>query len=426
MSTASAATPRPEPPKWYRWLVLLFISLAMFGNYYLYDTIAPIADLLKSQLNFTDEQIGLLYSSYSWGAILFLLVGGILIDRFGTRVGTMLFGVICAISGFVTMASSDIQIMLAGRFLLGLSAEPLIVAITAAIAKWFKGKELAFAMGINLLIARFGQIAADWSPTWARAAYGNWRDPLVIGAFLGLTCVVGAAIYWILERRAEGRYRLGEAGATDKLVLADLFRFTRSFWYITILCIAFYSIIFPFRSFAIKFFIEAHDAPRDFAGQLNSLLPFAAMIATPLFGLLVDKVGKRATLMAVGTVILVPVFPLLAYTDLTLYLPVTMLGIAFSLIPAIMWPAVAYIVQQNRLGSAYALMFLLQQGGVAALAWAVGKANDVAGASAANPAGYHPMMWMFTVLGLIALGFAFLLWRNEVGPHGHGLESIKA
>src|SRR3990172_4435762 len=424
--SATAAAVRPEPPKWYRWMVLLFISLAMFGNYYLYDTIAPIADLLKQQLNFTDEQIGLLYSSYSWGAIIFLLVGGIIIDRFGTRVGTMLFGVICAISGFVTMASSDIHIMLAGRFLLGLSAEPLIVAITAAIAKWFKGKELAFAMGINLTIARFGQIAADWSPTWARAAYSNWRDPLVIGAFLGLTCVVGAAIYWMLERRAEGRYTLGEAAATDKLVLSDLYKFSLSFWYITVLCVTFYSVIFPFRSFAIKFFIEAHQAQRDFAGQLNSVLPFAAMIATPLFGLLVDKIGKRATLMAVGTLILVPVFPMLAYTDVTLYVPVTMLGIAFSLIPAIMWPAVAYIVEQKRLGSAYALMFLLQQAAIAVVDWVVGRANDYAGASAANPAGYLPMMWLFTGLGVVALAFAFLLWRTETGPKAHGLETIRA
>ena len=196
------AVSRPEPPTWYRWMVLLFISLAMFGNYYLYDTIAPVADLLKEQLNFTDEEIGLLYSSYSWAAILVLLPGGIFIDRFGTRKATMLFGVICAISGFVTIASSDIRVMLGGRFLLGAGAELLIVAITAAIAKWFRGKELAFAMGINLLVARFGSTVADWSPTWARAAYDNWHTPLVIGAFLGLTCVLGAAIYWVLEKRA--------------------------------------------------------------------------------------------------------------------------------------------------------------------------------------------------------------------------------
>jgi MFS family permease len=423
--TATAVSARREPSTGYRWLVLLFISLAMFGNYYLYDTIAPIADLLKSQLHFTDEDIGLLYSAYSWGAILILLPGGVFIDRYGTRKATMLFGSICAVAGFVTMASSNIYVMLAGRFMLS-AAELLIVAITAAIAKWFKGKELAFAMGINLTIARLGQIAADWSPTWARGAYSNWRDPLVIGAFLGLTCVIGAVIYWVLDARAERRYALGEAGAVDKLVLADVFKFNRSFWYITALCVTFYSIIFPFRTFAIKFFIEAHGAQRDFAGQLNSVLPFAAMIATPLFGLLTDKIGKRATLMAVGTLVLIPVFPLLGYSHITLYVPVTMLGIAFSLIPAIMWPAVAYIVEQNRLGSAYALMFLLQQAGVSALAWGAGKANDVAGASVANPNGYLPMLWMFAVLGVVSLLFAFLLWQRERGPQGHGLETIRA
>ena len=425
MSEPAPALQRPEPPKFYRWMVLLFISLAMFGNYYLYDTIAPIADLLKAQLNFTDEDIGLLYSAYSWGAILFLLPGGVFIDRYGTRKSTLLFGSICAVAGFVTMASDNIIVMLVGRFLLS-AAELLIVAITAAIAKWFRGKELAFAMGINLTIARFGQIAADWSPTWARSYYDNWRDPLVIGAFLGLTCILGGIIYWVLDARGERRYELGQEGAVDKLVLADIFKFNRSFWFITALCVTFYSIIFPFRSFSIKFFIEAHGAERDFAGQLNSVLPFAAMIATPIFGLLTDKIGKRASLMAVGTLVLIPVFPLLGHTNLSLYVPVAMLGIAFSLIPAIMWPAVAYIVQQNRLGSAYALMFLLQQGGIAALAWGAGKANDVALASADNPAGYLPMLWMFAALGFLSLFFAFLLWRRETGPDAHGLETIRA
>ena len=422
----SADAQRPEPPAGIRWAVLFLISLAMFGNYYLYDTIAPVADLMKSQLGFTDEHIGLLYSAYSWGAILILLPGGVFIDRYGTRKGTMLFGSICAVAGFLTVASDNLYVILAGRFLLS-AAEPLIVAITAAIAKWFRGKQLAFAMGINLLIARLGQIAADWSPTWMQGAYeSGWREPLVIGAFLGLTCVAGAVAYWILEKRAEASYSLGEAGGTDKLVLGDIFRFNRGFWIITALCVTFYSIIFPFRSFSIKYFIEANGAERGFAGQLNSILPFAAMIATPLIGLLVDKIGRRATLMAAGTLILLPVFPLLAYTDVTLYLPVFMLGLAFSLIPAIMWPAVAYIVEQNRLGSAYALMFLLQQAAISGIDWGVGRANDFAGASADNPAGYLPMMWTFTVLGVLAVLFAVTLWRTETGPRGHGLETLKA
>ena len=278
-------------------------------------------------------------------------------------------------------------------------------------------------MGINLLIGRLASVLADWSPTWAEGAYDNWRDPLWIGAFMGLTCVVGAVAYWILEVRAEAKYTLGAADQTDKLVLSDLFRFNRAFWIITALCVTFYAAIWPFRAFAIKYFMEAHGAERATAGQLNGMLPLAAMIATPLIGLLVDKVGKRASLMTLGALIMLPAFPMLAYMQVALPVPVFMLGISFSLIPAIMWPAVAYLVEQNRLGSAYSLMFVLQQLGVMLLAWLVGAANDHWGASATNPAGYLPMMWMFTALGVVALGAAIWLWRVETGPNKHGLEA---
>lgn len=415
----------PEPSTAYRWAVLLFISLAMFGNYYLYDALAPVADLLKDQLGFSEVQYGWLAGIYSWGAIAFLLVGGILVDRLGTKKSTMIFGIICAVSGFVMVVSSDFWVMMVSRILLGIGAEPLIVAISAAVAKWFKGKELSFAFGVNLTIARLGQVAADWSPTWAPWAYGSWRQPLVLGAFIGLTCVLGALLYWILEQRAEGRYALAEASASDKLVFSQIFKFDKSFWYITALCVAFYSVVFPFRSYAIKFFLEAHGVERGLAGQLNSILPFSAMIATPLFGLMVDKIGKRALFMAVGSALLPPVFFMLAYTD-QLYLPVSLLGIAFSLVPAIMWPAVAYLVDQSRLGTAYALMFVLQQGGVWLLDWGVGRVNEANSATAAHPAGYLPMLWVFGSLGVVGLVFSFLLWKTEQGPGGHGLETIRA
>jgi MFS family permease len=149
---------KPAPASWYRWIVLLFVSLAMFGNYYIYDSIGPIADILKTQLNFTDENIGALYSVYSLAAIIILIFGGIFVDRYGTKLSILVFATICSIAALVTSISSDITIMLIGRFLLGIGAEPLIVAVTTSLAKWFKGKELGFAMGINLSIARLAQI----------------------------------------------------------------------------------------------------------------------------------------------------------------------------------------------------------------------------------------------------------------------------
>lgn len=416
----------PRPPVAYRWTVLIFISLAMFGNYYVYDSIAPIADLLKSQLGFSDEQIGSLYSIYSIAAVIVLLLGGIIIDRIGTKKSVFIFAVICLFAGILTFISADIRVMLAGRFLLGMGAEPLIVAITTALAKWFKGKELSFAFGVNLTIARLGSVAADNSPTWAQRYYDNWRDPLVIAALIGSTCVIGAAVYWFLEGRAEHRFELGQAGDIDKLVVRDIFRFDRSYWYIVALCVTFYSAIFPFRSFAIKFFIEAHGTSREFGGFLNSILPLSAMVATPLFGLLVDKVGKRAFFMALGSVLLLPVYLMMAYSDISLYVPIAMMGISFSLIPAVLWPSVAYIVAQKRLGTAYALVTLIQQVGLAGMNWLIGRLNDAYHAGPANPGGYAPGMWAFSALGLFGLLFSFLLWRAESRPGGHGLETIRA
>jgi Na+/melibiose symporter-like transporter len=249
----------------------------------------------------------------------------------------------------------------------------------------------------------------------------------VIAVVSGIIGVVGAAVYWALEARAQRAYRLGAAGEADTLVVADLFRFTRSYWLMVGLCLVFYAAVFPFRSFAIKFFIEGHGASRELGGFLNSVLPLSAMFATPVFGLLVDRVARRALFMLAGSVLLVPAFVLLVPgldAAPSLYVPIAMLGVAFSLVPAVMWPSVTYVVDQHRLGTAYALMTLVQQVGVMAMNWAIGAANDASGASAANPGGYGPGMWLFSTLGVLGVVFALLLRRAETGPHAHGLETI--
>jgi MFS family permease len=411
-----------EPSKLYRWLVLVFVSLAMFGNYYIYDSIAPIADLLKSQLGFSDTNIGSLYSIYSFAAVFILVFAGIIIDRIGARTSILIFAIICSIAALVTAISSDLYVMLFGRLLLGIGAEPLIVAVTAALAKWFKGKELGFAFGINLTIARLGSFSADWSPTWGSNFYSNWSDPLYVAFIIGLTCVMGGVLYWFMEKNAERKYTLGDADETDKLVIKDIFKFDKSFWYIVILCVTFYSAIFPFRTFAIKFYMEVHGAERDMAGQLNSALIFASMIATPIFGLLADKIGKRALMMMIGSILILPVYLLLIYSGVSLYVPIVMMGIAFSLIPAIMWPSVAYLVKENRLGTAYALMTLIQQIGVFVFNILLGWSNDISSASAQNPDGYAMGMWILSILGIIGFIFSYLLRKEEMSSKGHGLE----
>ena len=421
--TGKLGLARKQPPTVYRWTVLVVISLAMFGNYYVYDSIAPIADILKADLGFSDQNIGSLNTVYSLAAIFILLIGGVIIDRYGTKRTTLFFGVICSIAAVVTMVASSLPVMLVGRVLLGLGAEPLIVAVTTALAKWFKGKELSFAFGINLTIARLGSFAADNSPTWAKSFYTGWQQPLQLAALISLFCVLGGLVYWILESLAERRYTLGEAGEIDKLVLRDVVKFNPSFWFIVALCVTFYSAVFPFRHFAIKFFIEFHGASRELAGNLNSVLPLGAMIATPLFGLLVDKVGKRALFMMIGSVLIIPVYLMMVYTSVSLYIPIAVLGISFSLIPAVMWPSVAYIVEEKRLGTAYALMTLIQQVGLAGFYWLIGFANDYSNAGVDNPEGYRTGMWIFSILGFFGLFFAFMLRRVDK-KHGGKLESI--
>src|ERR1700691_2072082 len=203
MSVAeSAIDTRPKPSKMYRWLVLMFVSLTMFGNYYFYDALEPLTKLLQEQLHFTDQNLGLLNSFYSIAPILTVLIGGILIDRIGTRKGMLIFSIICLIGAMMTAFGSHFPMMAAGRFVFGMGAESLIVGITTAVAKWFKGKELSFAMGINLMIARGGTWLAQNSPSWAKAAYNNWQTPWLIGVGFVTLCVIGSLGYWILEVRA--------------------------------------------------------------------------------------------------------------------------------------------------------------------------------------------------------------------------------
>jgi MFS family permease len=439
MTPPTTTLPRPSTTQ--RWTALVLVSLAMFGNYYLYDSLGPVVDLMRSQLDLSYQQIGALSSAYSIAALLVLLAGGWIIDRFGTRTALVVFAGICLLAAALTAFGPGYEGILAGRFLLGLGAEPLIVAATTVLAKWFKGSELSFAFGLNLSISRLGSASADWSPTLAGPLYTNWQDPLWLATGIGGVSVAAAMLYWMQEQRAQGRIELGDgdrtkAEAEGALSFRNLFRFSRSYWYIVALCVVFYATVFPFRSFAINYFQQAHGLDRGTAGLLSSVLPIAAIIATPLFGLWVDRVGRRSIFMAVGSLVMLPLFLAVTYlpagpaialpggsaVPLTLLLAIVAFGIVFSLIPAVMWPSVAYIVDPARLGSAYALMTFCQQVGMALVPLAIGALNDWSGATADNVAGYAPGMWLYTALAAFGLLFSWLLWRSERGPHAHGLD----
>src|SRR5271155_2014374 len=216
---------RPEPSRLYRWTVLLFVSVAMGGNYYIYDSINPLERVLIDKLGFSATAFGWLNASYSVAAIATLLIGGIIIDRIGTKKAITFFAALCLLGAALTAARGQPGAMIAGRTVLGLGAESMIVAATTVLAKWFRGKELSFAFGINLTISRLASVAADNSPTWAnRVFYPNgpagepsWQGPLLLAVWACLLAVFCLIVYWALESRAEGRYALGKEGSIDKL-----------------------------------------------------------------------------------------------------------------------------------------------------------------------------------------------------------------
>jgi MFS family permease len=415
-----------EPGRGARWLVLVATSAAMFGTYYVFDALNPVGPMLESQLGFSQVQIGLLDSAYNLAALLVLLAGGVVVDRAGPRRAILLFGAVTAAGGLLVALLPrwyGFPGMAAGRFLLGLGSEPLIVAATAILGRWFRGKELSLAMALNVSVARLGSVAANNASSFAGGLFGSWQPPLLLAAAAGSACVAGAAGYAWLERSAERRLALGRAPAPDRLVLSDLVRFDRAYWWIAGLCVAFYAAVFPFQRFANLFFEQARGASQQEAGFLNGLLPTAAAIATPVFGLLADRVGRRARLMALGSLALAPTFLLMAHTRVPLLVPMAMMGLAFSLVPAVLWPAVTILVDDKRLGSAYALMTFLQQVGWSAMSAAVGYSNDRFGAGARNPAGYAPGMWLLSAMGLFGLFCSWRLWRVERGPRARGLEA---
>ncbi len=486
----------PKPSNLLRWTALLLISLAMFGNYYIYDSVSPLADLLKSQLGFSDSNIGLLNAIYSFPNIIMVLIGGLLIDRIGTKTSLMIFTALIMLGSVVTALTGNIWLMSGGRLLFGLGAESMIVAITTIIARWFKGKELSFAFGLNLTVARLGSFMALNSPSWGKSLYEYWQSPLWITVAAGVFAFICVIIYFFLDVYATKNYDLPKEGEQDAILLSDILRikenkrwyifaalaavvmilsfinsdnwaiylillilsaiilflkpksFSNSFWYITALCVTFYSAMFPFQTFAIKFFQEAHGTSREVGGNLSSILTLAAMVFTPLFGLLADKIGKRSLLMMFGSLLIIPVYLMMAYqfgrpdamTDsdfihfsfkffdidaaipIYLILPMAMMGIAFSLVPAVMWPSVAIIVDSSKLGTAYGLMTMIQNIGLFGFNLLIGFANDMSNASSENPAGYNLGMWIFSSLGFFGLVFAYLLRRSEKGASGHGLE----
>jgi MFS family permease len=415
---------KPTPSRATRWVILAVIGIVSYGGYYAFDYIGPLAPLLSRQLQFSNSDIGLLQAIYSFPNIVMALVCGVIIDRIGTRKSLSIFSILIFIGLVITALSPHLAVMATGRLLVGLGGEALALSANVAVARWFFSHELSLAFGVRGSAARLGSLSAQVSPAWLPRAYAYWRWPLLLGVAFGGLCLLGAAVYWMLDARGEGRFTLGHDTRTTKLSLGDVFRFDRSFWLIAALCFTFYGCIFPFETFGQKFLIEARHLSPQTASLLVGMEPFFSLVGMPIFGLLVDRYGHRSLLMMFGSLLIVPAFPMLGFTNIPPLIPMAMMGVAFALVPAVMWPALVYVVDRSRLGLANGMLDSVQQLGLVIINLLIGWTNDHWLASAANAAGYRPGLCIFTGIAVLAVFIAYVLWRVEKGQSSHGLETI--
>ena len=415
----------------YRFTVLFFASLLTFGSYFAYDIIGAIAPSLIEDLGADRSTVGGFYTAYSIAAIIALLIGGFMIDRLGTRLSSMVFSILVTIGAIVVAVAPTVTVVFVGRFIFGGGAEPLVVAQSAILARWFKGKELALAFGIGLTISRLGTLFSFNMGELLADYFGSFRAPLYAAVGFCLLSLVGNIVYIFLDRKGGAALGLDDVGAEDKIQIRDIKFFGKSYWYVTMLCVTFYSAVFPFTALSTDFFVDKWGVPRfaeatgsflyqsfnnflhmfSTAGGLSSIIIFASMICAPFAGHLVDKYGKRATVMIIGSLVLIPAHLTMGLTKIYPAYPMLALGVAFVLVPAAMWPAVPLIVKKAHIGTAFGLMTVVQNVGLGVFPALNGYLRDVT-------KDYTASMVMFASLGVVGLVFAVLLKRADAKAGG--------
>ncbi len=421
VAAAAAEEARPRSPL--RWVVLTLAAATVFSSYYESDVIGAIADLLGRQRGFSQSQIGDLTAVISLPNIVLALFNGLLIDRFGPARVTLWAAVIGFAGAVLTAIGSPYELMWCGRLVFGVSEGCIFISLLAGLARWFPRQGIALATAIFLCLARIGSFSLDTSPTWARPLYeAGWQPPLWLGAGITAAGLLAAIGFRLIDARYPMPAYAPRAG--EPVQWSAVWSFDLSFWYILALHVLYAAVFFPFRqTFAIEYLQHVKGLTLQQAGNVNAGVFAAAVFATPFFGLLADRFGQRALLLTVGTVLLPVTFGVLGLTPLSPWVSTVLMGVSFSLVPAVIWPATTLIVAPRRLGTALGVITLLQNVGLWGSNRLAGVLADRAGAGAAHPQGYDVMLGYFALLSLTALTAAVLLWVRERGPHGHGLEN---
>ncbi len=420
----------------YRFTILIFISSLSFGSYFAYDIVGAIAPTLIEELGATRGTLGTFYTMYHIAAILFVLIGGFLIDRFGARKASIMFSLLILVGVAIVWTAKSIPVFFIGRFLFGAGSEPLIIAQSAILARWFKGKELALSFGISLTVSRLGTLFAFNTGELITSIFGTFRYALFVAVAACVISLAANIVYIIMDRRGERILKLKDGSTEEKIDFKKIREFRPTFWFVTLLCVTFYSAIFPFTALSTDFFVDKWGIARvteasggflyqvfnnllhmsSTAGGISSIIIFASMILAPFAGRLVDKFGKRATLMIIGSLIMIPSHLLMGITKIYPAYPMIALGASFVLVPAAMWPSIPLIVRKERVGMAFGVMTAIQNIGLALFPYLNGLLRDLTKT-------YTSSMIMFASLGFVGLVFAILLKKADA-REGGGLERI--
>ena len=438
---------------WACWLALACLVVPMFASYFFDDMFSSLSELFKNpeclELGWDMSDYGFYSSGYSflciWGG---LVVCGVLLDKFGVRlVGSIFVGLMVFGAGLVTFAISvgfqpavSLTLAYVGCMLFGLGSEIAGVSVTRSIAKWFKGRNMALAMGLQLAIARFGTATAILvAPMIVRQkAVGEIYTLAETNrpALIGLTVLALGAILWAVFVAMDAKFDR-QAGTSDKVQTAeeDKFRFgdiwkvlsNPRFLMIALLCVTFYCCVIRFKKFGVSILLPLFGVDLDIATVLLAMIPFFTILFTPLFGALVDKVGKATLWMIVGSALVLGSHLIITFAPqgvpVYAYVAIAMLGIGYSLVPSAMWPSVPKIIPEKNLGTAYSLVYWIQNMGMWAVPIYVGRifmhyitpeseADAVLRHSQEVSAAIHAE-YVFILLGIVAIAVAFLLFFSS-------------
>ena len=434
-----------------RWGVIILVASMMFFAYMFVDVMSPLMSLVEGNLGWTSSTFGTYAASeYILNVCGFLLIAGVILDKLGVRfsgilsAGLMVAGAAIKFIGisewfqatafaqwlgswWVEMPASAKMASL-GFMIFGCGCEMEGTNVSKILAKWFKGKEMALAMGLEMAIARLGVFAVMWiAPIISKSFGGSLLAP--VGFCGALLCVglLNFIIFGIMDKKfdkqlAQAGMAVGEEGSEEEFHLSDLGAIFKSkmFWIVALLCVLYYSAIFPFQRYATNFLELTLNISAEEGAQLFSCFPILAMVLTPFLGFFLDKVGEGASMLMIGSVIMTAchlcfafVLPMFPEKWFALLLIVT-LGVSFSLVPAALWPSVPKIIDEKILGSAYCLIFWVQNIGLCFVPKIIGSLKMSTG-------GYLVPMIVFASFGVLAFILSLVLKAEDVRK-GYGLE----